>query len=293
MKSLKLYEHGTDWRFEAAQTGAYYFSAYLINDDNVMTPVLPMWSMGYDGFGYDSPNATGWVWDGTVNPNEAARIAALVELRTQALAIAGGDPAAYNLAVMDDQTFGLVLDAATKAKEAREEAAVENALRNGTTDYSLLLGPAWRTKFEALAEQLDVARESGLPLSVFTMKSGGAADEFGHLDDAGAEREKLPKRTGNDTDENGRDTQTTDGEAEAGTTADTTLNGAQIEAALEIIARLTRDEITSATAVELLVAVGIKREDAERMVAEEMAVMEKRRALKKQEQETQATEETE
>jgi capsid protein len=59
--------------------------------------------------------------------------------------------------------------------EAREEAAVENALRNGTTDYSLLLGPAWRTKFEALAEQLDVARSSGLPLSVFSMKSGGAA----------------------------------------------------------------------------------------------------------------------
>jgi hypothetical protein len=59
--------------------------------------------------------------------------------------------------------------------EAREEAAVENALRNGTTDYSLLLGPAWRTKFAALAEQLDVARAGNLPLSVFTMKSGGAA----------------------------------------------------------------------------------------------------------------------
>jgi len=59
--------------------------------------------------------------------------------------------------------------------EAREEAATENALRNGTTDYSLLLGPDWRTKFSALAEQLDVARESNLPLSVFTSVSGGAA----------------------------------------------------------------------------------------------------------------------
>jgi capsid protein len=58
--------------------------------------------------------------------------------------------------------------------EAREEAATENALRNGTTDYSQLLGPGWRTKFDALAEQLDVARAGNIPLSVFTMKSGGA-----------------------------------------------------------------------------------------------------------------------
>jgi hypothetical protein len=54
---------------------------------------------------------------------EAARIAALVELRTQALAMAGGDPAAYNLAVMDERTFDIILDTAKKAKEAREEAA--------------------------------------------------------------------------------------------------------------------------------------------------------------------------
>ena len=60
--------------------------------------------------------------------------------------------------------------------EAREEAATENALRNGTTDYSLLLGPGWRTKFGALAEQLAVARENNLPLSVFTAKSGGSAE---------------------------------------------------------------------------------------------------------------------
>ena len=59
--------------------------------------------------------------------------------------------------------------------EAREEAATENALRNGTTDYSELLGPSWRTKFAGLAEQLDVARKANLPLSVFTTKSGGMA----------------------------------------------------------------------------------------------------------------------
>lgn len=60
--------------------------------------------------------------------------------------------------------------------EAREEAAVENALRNGTTDFSELLGPDWKTKFEALAGQLEEARKLGIPLSVFTMKSGGSAD---------------------------------------------------------------------------------------------------------------------
>lgn len=59
--------------------------------------------------------------------------------------------------------------------EAREEAATENALRNGTTDFGELLGPGWRVKFSALAAQLDEARKLNLPLSVFTMKSGGAA----------------------------------------------------------------------------------------------------------------------
>jgi capsid protein len=59
--------------------------------------------------------------------------------------------------------------------EAREEAATENALRNGTTDYSEQLGPGWRVKFAALGEQLEVARGLNIPLSVFTAKSGGTA----------------------------------------------------------------------------------------------------------------------
>ncbi len=75
--------------------------------------------------------------------------------------------------------------------EQREEGAIENALRNGTKDFSDLLGPGWRIKFAALAEQLEVARGLKLPLSVFTTKSGTDAV-------TGAPVEAL---AGSDTDE--------------------------------------------------------------------------------------------
>jgi len=58
-------------------------------------------------------------------------------------------------------------------------------------------------------------------------------------------------------------------EKEAGTIAETTLNGAQITAAVEVISRLTRKEMSKVSAVELLVAVGLKREDAEKMIGAE------------------------
>jgi len=54
---------------------------------------------------------------------EAARIAALVAERSAAIAAIGADPTAYNLAVMDDDTFRLVVAGLQKAKEEREEAA--------------------------------------------------------------------------------------------------------------------------------------------------------------------------
>jgi hypothetical protein len=59
--------------------------------------------------------------------------------------------------------------------EARESIAESQSLKNGTTDYSELLGPDWQAKMEAFAEQLEFARERNLPLSVFEQKSGGAA----------------------------------------------------------------------------------------------------------------------
>lgn len=69
--------------------------------------------------------------------------------------------------------------------EDREESAVEKALKNGTTDFSELLGPEWKTKFTALASQLEEARRLGLPLSVFEQKSGGAAPSYSNTADEG------------------------------------------------------------------------------------------------------------
>lgn len=61
--------------------------------------------------------------------------------------------------------------------EAREEAAVQSALKNATIDYSELLGPDWRNKLASYAEQLNVARDLKLPLSVFETVSGGTLAE--------------------------------------------------------------------------------------------------------------------
>ena len=59
--------------------------------------------------------------------------------------------------------------------EARESVAQAQLLKNGSLDYSDILGPDWQTRFKALAAQFDFARELNLPLSVFEQKSGGAA----------------------------------------------------------------------------------------------------------------------
>jgi hypothetical protein len=53
---------------------------------------------------------------------EAARIAQLVSDRTRALVAVEADPTAYNLGVMDDDTFALVLEAAKKRRADRIEA---------------------------------------------------------------------------------------------------------------------------------------------------------------------------
>lgn len=59
--------------------------------------------------------------------------------------------------------------------ELKESSAVAQAIKNGTTDYSDLLGPDWEARFESLAAQLKKAKELELPLSVFEQKSGGLA----------------------------------------------------------------------------------------------------------------------
>lgn len=53
------------------------------------------------------------------------------------------------------------------------ENATAAALKNGTTDYSKLLGPDWRKRMEDLAEQIDSARDLDLPLRVLETAAGG------------------------------------------------------------------------------------------------------------------------
>jgi len=62
-----------------------------------------------------------------------------------------------------------------EVNETDAETSVALALKNGTTDYSKLLGPDWRKRLSSLAEQIEIIRKLGLPLSVLEMKSGGAA----------------------------------------------------------------------------------------------------------------------
>lgn len=54
---------------------------------------------------------------------EAARIAAMIETRKARLTAEGVDPAPYNLAAMDDETFVIILNNAKRAKAEKEEAA--------------------------------------------------------------------------------------------------------------------------------------------------------------------------
>jgi hypothetical protein len=54
---------------------------------------------------------------------ETARIARLIEDRSRLLAEVGADPSAYNLGVMDESTFVIILDTAKKQKAEKEAAA--------------------------------------------------------------------------------------------------------------------------------------------------------------------------
>jgi len=65
-----------------------------------------------------------------------------------------------------------VMPAVDELKESKAEA---QWLKNGTRNYADLLGPDWKQKFSALAEQFDFGREKNLPLGSFEQKSGGVA----------------------------------------------------------------------------------------------------------------------
>ena len=74
-----------------------------------------------------------------------------------------------------EQTISWLWPDMPAVDELKEEQGKAQAIKNGTTDYSKLLGPDWRKKLKALADQLDFARDLALPLSAFEQKSGGAA----------------------------------------------------------------------------------------------------------------------
>ncbi len=60
--------------------------------------------------------------------------------------------------------------------ELDAQNAIAQALKNGTTDWAQLLGPDWRSKLRALAEQKDEIIQLELPLGFLEMKSGGSAN---------------------------------------------------------------------------------------------------------------------
>jgi len=57
---------------------------------------------------------------------------------------------------------------------AKQQTAIAQAIKNGVTDWSQLIGPDWMQHFDALAQQIEYARAKGIPLSNMETKSGGA-----------------------------------------------------------------------------------------------------------------------
>ena len=58
--------------------------------------------------------------------------------------------------------------------ELDAQNAIAQGLKNGTTDFSKLLGPDWENKLRSYAEQMNVVRDLGLPLSVLDTNYGTA-----------------------------------------------------------------------------------------------------------------------
>lgn len=69
--------------------------------------------------------------------------------------------------------------------ELKEQGATKQALKNGTTDFSKQLGPDWRKKLEAYAEQINEIRRLGLPLSILETIGGVAEAAAGSNENQG------------------------------------------------------------------------------------------------------------
>jgi len=57
--------------------------------------------------------------------------------------------------------------------ELDAQNAIAAALKNGTTDYSQLLGPDWRKRLEGFSEMVEVIRKLNLPMKILETASGG------------------------------------------------------------------------------------------------------------------------
>jgi capsid protein len=66
------------------------------------------------------------------------------------------------------------------------ENATAQALKNGTLDFSQLLGPDWKRRLSDYAAQVEEIRKLGLPLGILEAKSGGAAPGDNPKKDASA-----------------------------------------------------------------------------------------------------------
>ena len=78
----------------------------------------------------------------------------------------------------------------------KAQQAIALALKNGTIDFSKLLGPNWEEKLQQFADQLQYIKSLEIPLSVFEMKSGGTADTDGTND----EQDKQDKQDNEDNE---------------------------------------------------------------------------------------------
>ncbi len=64
-----------------------------------------------------------------------------------------------------------------KLDPAKEHESDRASLKNGSTDFARLLGPQWRKRLAAYAEQIEFIRSLGLPLSVFETVAGAEVQD--------------------------------------------------------------------------------------------------------------------
>lgn len=131
---------------------------------------------------------------------EAARIAALVQDRTAALAALEADPTAYNLGAMDEKTWEIVLKTAQNQKEEREVAAAKAeadriAREQAEADErARIRAENERLKKEAVEREATAAKERAKIASERARERAAAATEQRKLEAAAkTEREAREK----------------------------------------------------------------------------------------------------